>query len=78
MTDTQTESQAETKIDYRVDIQTASGGKMTYITEKREKAEVYFSKANAAVTNVYGIIGTVTDDGEWDEVIETFERREED
>jgi len=67
----------EPKTEYRVDVQTDRGGKMTYITEKREKAEAYFAKANEAETNVYGLFGTITDEGEWDGVIDEFDRRGE-
>ena len=66
------------KIEYRVDVETIHGGKMTYVTEKREKAEAYFERANAAEDNVYGLFGTITDDGEWDGVIDEFDRRGED
>jgi hypothetical protein len=64
-------------IEYRVEVETASGGKMVYTTEKREKAETYFNNANEAETNVYGLFGTIAEDGEWDGVIDEFDRRDE-
>lgn len=67
----------DAKIEYRVDVETDRGGKMTYVTEKREKAEAYFAKANEAAVNVYGLFGTITEDGEWDGVIDEFDRRGE-
>lgn len=63
------------QIEYRVDVETSHGGKMTYVTEKREKAEAYFERANSAEDNVYGLFGTITDGGEWDGVIDEFDRR---
>jgi hypothetical protein len=65
----------EPKTDYRVDVETAQGGKMSYLTENRDKAEAYFNKANESETNVYGLFGTVTSEGEWDGVIDEFDRK---
>lgn len=63
------------QIEYRVDVETIHGGKMTYVTENREKAEAYFERAHAVEDNVYGLFGTIADDGEWDGVIDEFDRR---
>lgn len=68
---------ADPEIEYRVDVETAQGGKMTYVSANRDKAEEYFDNANAVEANVYGIFGTITGDGEWDGVIDEFDRRED-
>lgn len=67
----------EPKIEYRVDVQTVHGGKMTFVSENRDKAEAFFNNANEVEANVHGLFGTITGDGEWDGVIDEFDRRED-
>lgn len=68
---------ADPEIEYRVDVETAQGGKMTYVSANRAKAEAYFENANAVEANVHGVFGTITGEGEWDGVIDEFDRRED-
>ena len=67
---------SEPKIEYRVDAETIHGGKMTYVSENRDKAEAFFIKAKESDDNLYGTFRSAVDEGEW-ETIDEFDRRPE-
>lgn len=65
---------SETNPQFRIELRTALGGQLNYLTDVQEKAEAFFEKSKADDVYVQGIFGTVNDEGEIAETIDEFDR----